>query len=176
MGHQDGEISLLKYNIDPLNLENVTRVKLDGPISSVFLFEIETEVIDLLVVSAVGYCILYRDILQENMGRKIIIRPPCSDALTCASASDIDFDGQKEILIGSFSKELFCFKLVDNSIILLWKMEFMHPLQSITEIDINKDGISEIIVLSMYGIIILVPNHTLACKKFQAVKEYLNKS
>lgn len=174
LGGQDGEVTLLKYALEPFAVHSSSRVWLDGPISAVLLFEIETEVIDLLVVSAAGYCILYRDVVQELLTRKIIIKPPCYDALTAVSASDVDFDGQKEILVGSFSKEIFCFKITENSANLMWKIEAMHPIQCISDIDINKDGVNEIIVVTMYGITILTPNFYIACNKLRAVTKYLN--
>ena len=176
LGYQNGDVSLLKYNTDPLAIESLSKFVLDGPISAVVLFEFETEIVDLLVVSAVGYCILYRDVAQDVIDRKIVIRPPCTDALTTATASDIDFDGQKEIIIGSFSKEIFCYKIVGEEAQILWKIDTLYPVQSICEFDINKDGINELVVVSMYAVSILLPNHSLACNKLRAVREFLNKT
>lgn len=176
LGCQNGQISLLMYKTEPFVFKNLHRICFDGPISALLLFETESEIADLLVVCAVGYCALFRDVSQDNIERKIIIRPPCSDALTCATAVDVDFDGQKEIIVGSFSKEIFCFKIVENTAILLWKMEFLHPIMGICEIDINKDGVNEIVVLSMFGVSILALNHELACQKLRAVKKYLENS
>ena len=176
LGSQDGEVSLLKYDTDSFLVQNETKIKIDGPISSILLLEIESEIVDLLVVSATGYCVLYRDIVQNFLERKTLIEPASNDALTSAAASDIDFDGEKEILIGTFAKEVFCYKIIGNLANLLWKLEFMHPVLSICEIDINKDGVNEVVIVSMYGITILTPNLFLARNKLQAISLYLNGS
>lgn len=176
LGYQDGEVSLLRYCTAPFLFESLTKFHIDGPVSSLVLFEHETDVIDLLVVGAVGYCVLYKDISQENIEDKIIIKPPSNDVLTTATATDIDFDGQKEIVIGSFSKELFCYKLFGNQAQLIWKFELVYPIQCISEFDINKDGVNELIVVSMYGVSIISPNYDLAREKLKAVKEFLSKS
>lgn len=87
---------------------------LDGPISCLLLFKLEAGCSDLLVASAVGYAVVYRDVIQEGLSRKILI--PCSqDALTCATTSDVDFDGNREIILGTYNQEVCCYKLKGNT-------------------------------------------------------------
>jgi hypothetical protein len=110
LGCQNGEVLLFKFTTEPINKETVQRLSLDGPVAALLLIESESEGADLLVLGAVGHCMVYRDVAQDLGERKVFINTPTSETLTCAAAVDVDFDGQKEILIGSYSKEMFRYK------------------------------------------------------------------
>ena len=45
----------------------------------------------------------------------------------------------------------------------------MHPIMCMRAIDLNKDGILELIIVSMYGISVYSPSHELAFVKLKAV-------
>lgn len=173
LGCQNGDITFIVYENEVLEYRRSSKLCIDGPVSSVILFETEPEIVDLLAVSAVGYCIVFRDIMQYNFEKRILIRPKSFDALTCAVTADVDFDGQKEIIIGCFSKDIYCYKLGVNGAEELWKIELMTPIFCLCDIDINKDGINEIVVITMFGLSIFNPSHQLALKKLQDVRKYL---
>lgn len=173
MGCQNGDVTFLIYENESLDHKSTLKLTIDGPVSSIVLFEKETEIADLLVVSAVGYAIVFLDVLQNDFLKRILIKPRSQDAITCAVAADVDFDGQKELILGLFSKEICCYKLVNNSAEELWRIELMYPAFCICDIDINKDGVNELVVLSMFAFSIFVPDHSLALSKLQAVKKYL---
>jgi hypothetical protein len=173
IGCQNGDVSFLIYENESMDYKSTLNVSVDGPVSSLVLFEIETEIADLLVVSAVGYCIVFRDILQNHLEKRVVIRPKSQDAITCAVAADVDFDGQKELILGSFSKEIYCFKITGSTSEELWKIELMTPIFCLCDIDINKDGINELVVVSMNGLSIFIPDHKLALNKLRAVTRYL---
>jgi len=173
IGCQNGEVTVVVYESEALEHKKTLKIMLDGPISSIILFEIETEIVDLLVVSAVGYSIVFRDIMQFEFEKRVLIRPKSFDSLTCAVTADVDFDGQKEVIIGCFSKEVYCYKIRSGGAEELWKIELMTPIFCLCDIDINKDGVNELVVVSMFGLSIFVPSHELALKKLQGVRRYL---
>jgi hypothetical protein len=173
IGCQNGEVTIIIYENESLDYKKTMKIMVDGPISSIILFEIETEIVDLLVVSAVGYSIVFRDIIQFNFEKRVLIRPKSFDSLTCAVTADVDFDGQKEVIIGCFSKDIYCYKIGSEGAEELWKIELMTPIFCLCDIDINKDGVNELVVVSMFGLSIFVPSHELALNKLQGVRKYL---
>ncbi|CAG9310867.1 KPTN [Blepharisma stoltei] len=173
---QNGDTKLLKYSHNKQwNKEASWHVILDGPISGLLLFKLEAGISDLLVASAVGYAVVYRDVAQEGLARKNII--PCTqDAITCVVTSDIDFDGQREIILGTYNQTVCCYKLKGNVFELIWSKTFPQPIMSICELDINRDGIFELIVVTMYGISVFSPDFEAALEKLRNIKNSLDKA
>jgi hypothetical protein len=58
--------------------------------------------------------------LEES---RILFRSDDYDVTTCAAVTDVDFDGEKEIVLGTYGQELLVYKLVLKfGPILHWKL------------------------------------------------------
>lgn len=146
---------------------------LDGPISSVCFSKLTPEILDLVVCSAMGYIVVYQDLSSDLLNRPLLLKPSTDDAITCVFPLDVDFDGNKELLVGTFSQEVFCYKLAVNSFQELWVKHFEHPIMCIDAIDINSDGLMEIIVVGMYAVTVFSPDIQAALRKLEVVRKYL---
>ncbi|KAK3597342.1 hypothetical protein CHS0354_034585 [Potamilus streckersoni] len=66
----------------------------------------------LLALSALEPAIVYEHVLQHGFTHSIILPDSNKfDAILCGSVTDIDFDGENEILIGTYGQELIAYKL-----------------------------------------------------------------
>ncbi|KAK2147346.1 hypothetical protein LSH36_557g00086 [Paralvinella palmiformis] len=81
---------------------------------------------NLLVASALEKTVVYRDLLNQGLAAPLVL--PGSDnydSILCALVADLDFDGQNEILLGSYGQELLAYKF--------------HPHKCSPEIEIYKN-------------------------------------
>lgn len=176
LGCQDGLVKFVRCPLDGSpSLSSST--SLDGPISSVLFLRIKPNITDLLVTSACGYACYFAGINSKQLVDPIVIVPPDQDTLTSAVACDVDFDGEKEVLLGSYRQEVYCYKLLQSSEFqLLWTLRLEHPVMGIATIDFNLDGVLEVCVLTMYGVFVYHPSFELAMQKLRRVKKYLSDS
>ncbi|NXT39793.1 KPTN protein, partial [Pelecanoides urinatrix] len=64
-----------------------------------------------LVASTIELSVVYRDVLTNGLSDQLIL--PASDqydSVLCALVTDVDFDGAREILLGTYGQELLCYK------------------------------------------------------------------
>ncbi|XP_051900206.1 KICSTOR complex protein kaptin [Pristis pectinata] len=175
-------------------------VQQDGPISTVLLFRLPTDNhrsrpgrrgdsgddpcsgegcaslgnYDLLVTSAIELSVVYRDVLKNGLNDQVILPESDQyDTVLCAMVADVDFDGVKEILLGTYGQELLCYKscvggIPDPEVLesgfasqlrgefrLLWRRSFQSPLLSMAYVDLTCDGVCELAVESLKGLHIL---------------------
>ena len=172
LGCQDGRVKLVKYTTRWEKL-SCQEVQLDGPISSVKLGKIEPGVTDLLVTSTVGYAVVYSNVAENLFSKKTVLKPDTQEAITCCTLCDVNFDGQKEIILGSYSQEVFCYRYCGESFQCLWKVRFLHPVMCVCPLDLNRDGVFELLVVTLFGIYLFSPDFKLALQKLKAVKDSL---
>jgi WD40 repeat protein len=172
-GGQEGEVKLHIYQTTTWVKQSLLKTKLDGPISEIILTKLLPGELDLVVVSSIGYAMIFEDVITCQLDNSYFIQTPCSDVLTSCLTIDIDFDGRKEIILGSYSGKIFCYKKHENIYQPIWEMTFEHPVMCICAVDINRDGIIEAIVVSLFGVTVLQPDLSLAWLKLQNVKNYL---
>ncbi|CAB5192498.1 unnamed protein product [Rhizophagus irregularis] len=187
-------ISVLKRNDSNEEfVQEQSSVALFSPITSISIFTSSTskdkqEEIHMLVTCAVEQAIIYCYVDKEILKSPIYLRE-CSqhDSVLCSHIMDIDWDGKNEILIGTYGRELLIYKQNVNSqdmitYQLLWQRSFTHPIYRIASLDLNEDGIEELIVATQYGVHILQPNLSKAKEQLLKVldeidnlnKEYKN--
>ncbi|XP_071399197.1 KICSTOR complex protein kaptin [Centroberyx affinis] len=176
-GCQNGCVGLALVNQAGPEVLQSWRVQQDSPISSVLLFplscqteadhtaaekSVEIEGYNLLVTSTIEMAVVYRDVQERGVSHPMYLSESDQwDAVLCALVIDLDFDGQKEVLLGTYGQELLCYKFQppmsggDGQFQLLWRRSFKSPLLSIIYLDLTGDGLRELAILTLKGLHIL---------------------
>ncbi|XP_059689138.1 LOW QUALITY PROTEIN: KICSTOR complex protein kaptin [Gavia stellata] len=147
-------------------------IQQDGPISKVLVFPLPSELgagdavtaqgYSVLVTSTIELSVVYRDVLTNGLGDQLIL--PASDqydSVLCALVTDVDFDGAREILLGTYGQELLCYKYTGaagnppGEFRLLWTRRFPSPLLSMLYADLTADGLCELAVVCLKGLHVL---------------------
>uniref|UniRef100_A0A3P9LSC8 Kaptin (actin binding protein) n=1 Tax=Oryzias latipes TaxID=8090 RepID=A0A3P9LSC8_ORYLA len=175
-GCQNGCVGLALVNQAAPELLQTWRVQFDSPISTVLLFPLssnpkssrhnteereDTEGYNLLITSTIEMAVVYRDVQERGLSCSTCLSESDQwDAVLCALVIDLDFDGQKEVLLGTYGQELLCYKFQSTGsrhqqFQLQWRRSFKSPLLSITYLDLTGDGLKELAVLTLKGLHIL---------------------
>ncbi|KAA0717217.1 KICSTOR complex protein kaptin [Triplophysa tibetana] len=173
-GCQNGSVGLSIVNQKGPEILQNWRVQHDSPISTVLLFPLpqqhqntdtnssQKETFNLLVTSAIEMGVVYRDVEKYGLSRQLCLAESDQcDAVLCALVVDLDFDGQHELLLGTYGQDLLCYKfppsmgVSEDKLQLLWRRSFKSPLLSLIYIDLTGDGLRELAVLTLKGLHIL---------------------
>ncbi|KAK2828895.1 hypothetical protein Q5P01_019929 [Channa striata] len=175
-GCQNGCVGLALVNQAGPEVLQSWRFQFDSPISTVLLFplschtepnpptsekSLEVEGYNLLVTSTIEMAVVYRDVQEFGLSRSTCLSESDQwDAVLCALVIDLDFDGQKEVLLGTYGQELLCYKFhgvigSEGQFQLQWRRSFKSPLLSIIYLDLTGDGLRELAVLTLKGLHIL---------------------
>uniref|UniRef100_A0A8C1UJ91 Kaptin (actin binding protein) n=2 Tax=Cyprinus carpio TaxID=7962 RepID=A0A8C1UJ91_CYPCA len=174
-GCQNGSVGLSLVNQKGPEILQNWRLQHDSPISTVLLFPLkhirnhapptdssERETFNLLVTSAIEMAVVYRDVEQYGLSRQLCLAESDQcDAVLCALVVDLDFDGQHELLLGTYGQDLLCYKFhqptgaIEDKLQLLWRRSFKSPLLSLIYLDLDGDGLRELAVLTLKGLHIL---------------------
>ncbi|OLY84829.1 Kaptin [Smittium mucronatum] len=103
-------------------------------------------------------------------GAYILPHSNADGLITTVSASDLDYDGICEIIVGTNTGSLLIYKLVADSMnregyALVFKKRFKSPVYYSCSIDINMDGLNELLVVTLLGIHFFQPNMSIARKR-----------
>uniref|UniRef100_A0A671TRD0 Kaptin (actin binding protein) n=1 Tax=Sparus aurata TaxID=8175 RepID=A0A671TRD0_SPAAU len=180
-GCQNGCVGLALVDQTGAEVLQSWRFQFDSPVSTVLLFPLicqtdpnqpsgekrgETIGYNLLVTSTIEMAVVYRDVQERGLSHPVcLLESDQWDAVLCALVIDLDFDGQKEVLLGTYGQELLCYKFQpsesgrDGQFQLQWRRSFKSPLLSIIYLDLTGDGLRELAVLTLKGLHIL--QHTL---------------
>ncbi|XP_056602226.1 KICSTOR complex protein kaptin isoform X2 [Triplophysa dalaica] len=173
-GCQNGSVGLSIVNQNGPEILQNWRVQHDSPISTVLLFPLpqqhqsidtnssQKETFNLLVTSAIEMAVVYRDVKKYGLSRQLCLAESDQcDAVLCALVVDLDFDGQHELLLGTYGQDLLCYKfppsmgVSEDKLQLLWRRSFKSPLLSLIYLDLTGDGLRELAVLTLKGLHIL---------------------
>ncbi|XP_029029089.1 KICSTOR complex protein kaptin [Betta splendens] len=171
-GCQNGCVGLALVTQTGREVLQSWRVQFDSPISTVLLFPLTshcsgekkeaTEGYNLLVTSTIEMAVVYRDVQDCGLSRSMCLPESDQwDAVLCALVIDLDFDGQKEVLLGTYGQELLCYKFqaagsgLGSQIELQWRRSFKSPVLSVIYLDLTGDGLRELAVLTLKGLHIL---------------------
>lgn len=175
-GCQNGCVGLSLVSQTGPEILQSWQFQFDSPISAVLLFPLSCHTepeqpcgeksYNLLVTSTIEMAVVYRDVQERGLSRPVCLSESDQwDAVLCALVIDLDFDGQKEVLLGTYGQELLCYKFQpagkgqDGQFQLQWRRSFKSPLLSIIYLDLTGDGLRELAVLTVKGLHIL--QHTL---------------
>ncbi|XP_001624376.2 KICSTOR complex protein kaptin isoform X2 [Nematostella vectensis] len=181
IGCQSGhvQVALVDTAEDPKILQ-LFHVDHDGPITAVNVFpwqhdDLNTSSPDmsvdkpspeyhLLVCCATEPCVIYTNIISQGLSQ-IVVLPDSDkfDCVLCTCMADVDWDGNKELLLGTYGQELLVYKFGSTStgqstildLKLMWRRSFSSPLYAIQYLDMTGDGLREVVVASLLGVHIL---------------------
>ncbi|XP_064208137.1 KICSTOR complex protein kaptin isoform X2 [Anguilla rostrata] len=181
-GCQNGCVGLALVEQTGLEVLQSWRLQQDSPISTVLLFPLRSrpepepnpdtdrksnsESYNLLVTSTLEVAVVYRDVQVCGMSQPVCLQESDQyDSVLCALVTDLNFDGHREILLGTYGQELLCYKFnhsdrrqglgAKEHFELLWRRSFKSPLLSITYLDLTGDGLRELAILTLKGLHIL---------------------
>ncbi|KAL1933395.1 hypothetical protein VTP01DRAFT_7485 [Rhizomucor pusillus] len=181
-GGQSGHLFLGIYNSRQREIAQYT-TRIFSPITSVLLFQPrvsktvhEDDQVHLVVTCAVEQALVYRSVSRYGLVKSRVL--PLSgdhDSVLCSHAIDVDWDGQREIIIGTYGRQVIIYKEKAGSLDyeVLWRRQFAYPIYRITHLDLNLDGLDELIVATMYGIHILQPNMKKARERLLDVLQHV---
>lgn len=109
------------------------KMELDGPITAAHFFSYhnnlhcpsfisqvldsqeeakeQTQDLHLVVVVSTGLTIVYDDVLTNGLTRQMTLPgSDLADSALCCCVADMDFDGENEILVGTYGQQLLCYK------------------------------------------------------------------
>ncbi|XP_061104139.1 KICSTOR complex protein kaptin isoform X2 [Conger conger] len=192
-GCQNGCVGLALVEQTGPEILQTWRLQQDSPISTVLLFPLDirlepephpsadrnrkSESYNLLVTSTLEVAVVYRDVLACGMSQPVCFHESDQyDSVLCALVTDLDFDGHREILLGTYGQELLCYKFQQSDrgqglwseghFQLLWRRSFKSPLLSITYLDLTGDGLRELAILTLKGLHILQTLHPCQTSSF----------
>ncbi|KAJ2231459.1 hypothetical protein H4R99_006284, partial [Coemansia sp. RSA 1722] len=94
--------------------------------------------------------------------------------ITSVHFDDLDFNGTKEIIVGTVSGAVLVYKYVpERGYVIVWRRRFPAPAYGIFSVDINCDGINELVVVTLLGVHFLQANLDLARQRL--IKNLLKK-
>uniref|UniRef100_A0A8C6VKJ5 Kaptin, actin binding protein n=1 Tax=Naja naja TaxID=35670 RepID=A0A8C6VKJ5_NAJNA len=155
-------------------------IQQDSPISKVLVFALPStpdpnpQSYSVLVTSTLELSVVYRNVLHSGLEDQLAL--PLSDrydSVLCALVTDVDFDSEPEILLGTYGQELLCYKYrAENTRVaatarrhcsqqpcgdfhLVWQRTFPSPLLSMDYVDLTCDGLCELAVVCLKGLHIL---------------------
>ncbi|ORX89644.1 hypothetical protein K493DRAFT_318548 [Basidiobolus meristosporus CBS 931.73] len=182
IGCQDGH--LLVNIAQPDGTSQMYKKRLYSPVLSVIPFTTSSQPtadakINLLVACAVEYACVYEAVDTFGLTKSCSLEK-CGefDSILCAHIGDVDLDGQQEIILGTYGQQLLVYKydvrLIDRlAFKLVWKRAFAYPLYHIRDIDLDLDGLNELLVTSMYGVHILKVDLAKSRDRLQSVILFL---
>ncbi|KAI8981840.1 hypothetical protein BDF20DRAFT_431943 [Mycotypha africana] len=181
-GGQNGELFLGLYNKEGKELKSHA-LQIFSPITSVLLFQPrasltvrEDDELHLVVTCAIEQAIVYRNVEKNGLSfNKTLPLSGNYDSVLCSHAMDVDWDGEKEILIGTYGRQVLIYKQIPGtySYTVLWKRQFAYPIYRMTHLDLNRDGLDELIVTTMFGVHIFQPNMKKARDRLLEVLQYV---
>ncbi|XP_045701322.1 KICSTOR complex protein kaptin [Phyllostomus hastatus] len=177
LGCQSGYVRVAHVDQRSREVLQTWTVLQDGPISRVIVFSLSApketqdgpprEEYSVLVAGMLEPAVVYRDLLTRGLEDQLLL--PGSDqfdSILCGLVTDIDLDGQPEVLVATYGQELLCYKYcspehglaaaeAEPGFRLLWRRSFPSPLLALAHADLTGDGLRELAVVSLKGVHIL---------------------
>lgn len=142
------------------NVENQVLEKLEftfqGPLTRVIFFP--GDKVQILVLASLSLSRIFYQVDTEGLNRSSIL--PSSDEFdisTCCTLADLDFDGNLEILMGTFGEQLIIYKedQTNQKWTLDWRKSFNNPIHNVFHLDLTGDGIKDIFLITMKTVLVL---------------------
>ena len=121
-------------------------------------FTFFSEEINVLVLSSLSMTRIFYDIETEGLSKsKTLPSSDEFDVATCCTLADIDFDGNQEILIGTYGEQVLVYKQdeLNKKWSLQWTKSFNNPIHNIFHLDLTGDGVKDLFLVTLKTVIIL---------------------
>uniref|UniRef100_A0A0B6Z6C4 Kaptin n=1 Tax=Arion vulgaris TaxID=1028688 RepID=A0A0B6Z6C4_9EUPU len=154
IGGQSGLVTLSLVNVITSEILQTWITDFDSPITSLRLFtkhtsvpcpefihlqnkdrddstEIKSDLVNLLVTSAIDPAIVFCDVINHGLSKSHSLpHSNTQDVILCACVMDIDFDGENEVLIGTYGQVLLAYKFINErpQSMLLTSTPYQSPL------------------------------------------------
>ncbi|CAG8567336.1 4019_t:CDS:10 [Paraglomus occultum] len=159
---RDASTGLITTRVDL----NASSIDLSSLISSMVVFQSSSSKgdIHLVVTCAIERAIIFRSIDKKGLSSPFYLPESTQyDSVLCAHVADVDWDAKKEVLIGTYGRQLLIYKESvneDNELeyYLASKHSYPHPIYGIQTVDLKEDYMCELIVNTQYGIHVEEPN------------------
>ncbi|ORZ16861.1 hypothetical protein BCR42DRAFT_413343 [Absidia repens] len=183
-GGQNGELFLGFYDKDGHESRSHC-IRTFSPITSVLIFQPqvtkakENEELCLVVTSAIEQASVYRSIQTKGLDQhRVLPQSALYDSVLCSHAMDVDWDGEREIMIGTYGRQVVIYKQVAGTqdYNVLWRRQFAYPIYRIVHFDLNCDGLDELLVTTMYGVHIFQPNMWKAKSRLMEALQFIQSS
>ncbi|XP_033116741.1 KICSTOR complex protein kaptin-like [Anneissia japonica] len=191
IGCDNGATVVCVVDLTTLNILQRWETKHDHPILVVKLYfdtiyknSVVFKVCHLFASSVTTPSVVYRDVLKNGFKNvKTLPDSNCYDLVMCACVVDIDWDGERELLLGTNGHSLLAYKwcsdektkgnlntgarddeekhdiwLPVEEYRLVYERKFAHSLMALEYADITGDGICELVILCTDGVRILQHN------------------
>ncbi|KAI7868019.1 kaptin-like protein [Spinellus fusiger] len=129
-----------------------------------------------MVTCAVEQAMVYKSVQVNGLSRsRVLPQSHLYDSVLCSHVMDVDWDGEQEILIGTYGRQVLIYKQVAGTedYNVLWRRQFAYPIYRMCHLDLNRDGLDELIVTTMYGVHIFQPNMKKARERLLKVLQYI---
>ncbi|PRP80520.1 hypothetical protein PROFUN_11833 [Planoprotostelium fungivorum] len=134
------------------------------------------EELNLVVADATGRAIIFQDIAKELLKRpRVLPHSMDYDSITCIQLADVDFDGNYELLLGTYGQQVLVYREVDTDTVVVqnhlgdvretrekeWKLcqriSLPAPVQSMVWTPLVRDGTNLLAVITVNAVHILQP-------------------
>ncbi|CAG5132047.1 unnamed protein product, partial [Candidula unifasciata] len=153
-GVQSGLVTLSLVNVVTSEIEQTWTTELDSPITSLQLFTQYTNVdcpeflhkqgnrpgdkgqhklepVNLLITSAIDPAVVFCDVINRGLSENYHLpHSNTQDVILCSCVMDIDFDGENELIIGTYGQILLAYKFISErpQSILMTSTPYQSPL------------------------------------------------
>ncbi|XP_056634756.1 KICSTOR complex protein kaptin-like isoform X1 [Diorhabda sublineata] len=117
--------------------------------------------LNLIVVNTILPPVIFHDILKYGLSNySTLPKMESIGIMTCCEVNDIDFDGEKEIIMGTNTQEIILYKKDSNNTWWLEELKLVTaPVLGIKYVDMTGDGVRDLAILSMNGVQVLQHDH-----------------
>nr|XP_034348361.1 KICSTOR complex protein kaptin isoform X2 [Arvicanthis niloticus] len=155
LGCQSGYVRVAHVDQKSREILQTWTIQQDGPISRVIVFSLSSSEATQDSPQQEGYSLLVASMLEPA-----VVYCDQFDSVLCGLVTDVDLDGQPEVLVATYGQELLCYKYrglpeTSRGFRLLWRRSFASPLLAMAHVDLTGDGLRELAVVSLKGVHIL---------------------
>jgi len=110
----------------------------------------EKEQVCLLV--AAECAVVYMNVLENNLECAITLTNSINTLIVTSLIADINFDSKNEILLGTYKHYILSYVYENDTWEEQQKLDIRHPVYTICYLDINGEGVNDMVVMSGRGI------------------------
>jgi len=110
--------------------------------------------LNLVVAESIGRTLIYTNVLCDGLKSEQVLGE-YDDSVSCLEVADLFGSGYTNIIVGTYSKKMFIYSKKHGGYVVNHTEYFESPVYAIKVVDIVRDGVQEIVVLTMYQVCIM---------------------